>query len=108
VPGVVLDVHVEFLEDGQLHLAGDAGVRAIISKHAARNRQSSEKGIELIQCGALRIQVALGMNWSGRMKGAAEFWVELLDDEGEATGDLENGVAEGPVLLRQDLVAASG
>jgi len=36
--------------------------------------------------------------------GIAEFGSELLDDEGEAAGDLlEHGVAEGPVLLGRDL-----
>jgi hypothetical protein len=37
---------------------------------ADRNHKSNEKGIELIQCGVLWIQAALGMNWSGRRKGA--------------------------------------
>ena len=37
--------------------------------------------------------------------GVAEIGTELLDDEGEAAGDLvEHGVAEGPVRLRRDLL----
>jgi hypothetical protein len=36
--------------------------------------------------------------------GIAEFGPELLDDEGEAAGDLlEHGVGEGPVFLGRDL-----
>jgi hypothetical protein len=65
-----------------------------------------KKGIEPVQCGALRIQAALGTNWSGGggTDCIAELRAELLDDEGEAAGDLlEHGVAEGPVLLGRDL-----